>query len=49
MLVPKSINNAGTWRGIPHIGANAVFKAKNIKAIKVYKAIKELKKLKMEF
>ena len=49
MLVPKSINNAGTWRGIPHIGANAVFKTKNIKAIKVYKAIKELKKLKMEF
>ncbi len=49
MLVPKSINNAGTWRGIPHIGANSVFNTKNVKAITMYETIQKLKKLGVKF
>ncbi len=49
MLVPKSINNAGTWRGIPHVGANSVFNTKNLKAITMYETIQKLKELGVKF
>ncbi len=49
MLVPRSINNAGIWQGIPHSGMEAVFMSKSARGKVLYETVNKLKELGVKF